>query len=103
MKVDPAHAAGSHSHGGVTYWFCSQGCLEKFRREPERYVGGQNGGDVAAGGPPHPTRTHGGAAVSNATVYTCPMHPEVRQDHPGPCPKCGMALEPLMPAAPPAV
>ena len=64
----------------MTYAFCSPHCLEKFRAHPAQYVT-----------PTHDT--HGGAPVAG-TVYTCPMHPEVRQDRPGTCPICGMALEP---------
>jgi Cu+-exporting ATPase len=99
MSVEPAEAAGSHTHGGTTYYFCSRGCIDKFRHDPDRYL------------KPRPeklaptTRTSGGAVgVADmslaATVYTCPMHPEVRKDKPGSCPKCGMALEPLTPPAP---
>lgn len=64
-----------------TYYFCSEHCLHKFRENPEGFV-------VEKPAPPPET-----AGSSNA--YTCPMHPEVMQDHPGPCPKCGMALEPV--------
>ena len=64
---------------GKTYLFCSEHCLHKFRDQPQQYV--QQG--VAAT-----------PASSAATSYTCPMHPEVVQDHPGNCPKCGMTLEP---------
>ncbi|MFA6179940.1 MAG: YHS domain-containing protein, partial [Candidatus Methylopumilus sp.] len=66
-------------HQGETYLFCSEHCQHKFRDRPQQYV--QQG--VAA--PP--------ASIA-VTSYTCPMHPEVVQDHPGNCPKCGMALEP---------
>ena len=68
---------------GKTYYFCSDHCLRKFSAEPAKYVGEQEA-------PPPPVDT-------NAT-YTCPMHPEVRQQGPGTCPKCGMALEPEMPS-----
>ena len=77
MTVDPNHSAGSHVHKGQTYFFCSTHCLDRFRREPERYLKPAAPAEGPAG-----------------TIYTCPMHPEVRQDHPGSCPKCGMALEP---------
>jgi Cu+-exporting ATPase len=81
MTVDPAGArGGSHTHAGRSYYFCSPSCREKFQADPGRYVGGQ----------PAPTAE----APSGGAVYTCPMHPEVRQDHPGSCPQCGMALEP---------
>ena len=71
---------------GETYRFCSAGCLAKFKVDPHRYLAAPNGR-------PHPAKV---AAVE----YTCPMHPEVRQQGPGSCPKCGMALEPVHPAAP---
>lgn len=81
MTVDPATARASSVHGGQTYYFCCPHCLEKFQADPARYLPG-------AAAPPAPTPAPAG------TVYTCPMDPEVRQDHPGACPKCGMALEP---------
>jgi Cu+-exporting ATPase len=81
MEVDPAHpAGGQHQHNGEEFVFCSPGCREKFAGAPERYL--------AASAPPIPVPSPAG------TVYVCPMHPEVRADAPGPCPKCGMALEP---------
>ena len=82
MTVDPATAAGQAAHGGQTYYFCSTHCLDKFRANPERYV--------EAGAPKQPS-----VPTSGGTTYTCPMHPEIRQDRPGVCPKCGMALEPV--------
>jgi Cu+-exporting ATPase len=82
MSVDRARAAGSAVHEGQTYYFCSTHCLHQFQADPRRYARSQ------ATEPP-PARTSGGA------MYTCPMHPEVRQDRPGTCPKCGMALEPV--------
>jgi len=66
----------------TTYCFCSDHCLRKFSADPEKYVG---------------AATSSGAGSSHA-IHTCPMHPEVRQPGPGVCPKCGMALEPEMPA-----
>src|SRR5882724_8268947 len=81
MTVDPATAAGSATHAGRTYHFCSRHCLERFQADPQRYT------DETKAAPATPVR-------SAAVTYTCPMHPEVRQDHPGACPKCGMALEP---------
>jgi Cu+-exporting ATPase len=88
MSVEPTTAAGSASHAGRTYYFCSTHCLYKFEADPTRYV----------------TSTPAPAPAASPTpagaVYTCPMHPEVRQDHPGSCPKCGMALEPETGRAP---
>jgi len=83
MAVDPAQAAGSAEHSGRTYHFCSPHCLEAFRADPGRYV-------------------HEAPPPGAGPVYTCPMHPEVRRDGPGTCPKCGMALEPVVPAPAPA-
>ena len=86
MTVDPATAAGSHVHGGRTYWFCSAGCLERFRADPARYL---------AAGPDARAHAPAPSPAGRASDYTCPMDPEVRQPGPGACPKCGMALEPV--------
>lgn len=83
MTVDSRKAAGSFEHNGQPYYFCSPGCLEKFRAEPKRFLHSE----IAA-------QTTISQRVSPKTEYTCPMHPEIRQDNPGVCPKCGMALEP---------
>ena len=85
MTVEPASAAGAVEHAGRTYYFCSRHCVEKFRADPERYLFG----GATAPAPPTPA----------GTKYTCPMHPEIVQDGPGACPKCGMALEPLQPTS----
>jgi Cu+-exporting ATPase len=77
MSVSPDSAAGDHEHNGELYYFCSTGCLAKFKAQPEEYLNPQPAGD-------QPTDVE----------YTCPMHPEVVQIGPGSCPKCGMALEP---------
>jgi Cu+-exporting ATPase len=80
MDVDPAHAAGGRAERrGTTYWFCNPVCREKFVADPARYLA-----------PPPAERP-----ATDTQIYTCPMHPEVRQSGPGSCPKCGMALEPL--------
>ncbi|MDP9057552.1 MAG: YHS domain-containing protein, partial [Pseudomonadota bacterium] len=79
MVVDPAATSHHASHDGHEYHFCSAGCLAKFVAEPDRYI---------QPAPAAPT------AAPAGTIWTCPMHPQVRQDHPGPCPICGMALEP---------
>src|SRR5277367_1421459 len=102
MAVDPERAAAKADYAGKTYYFCSAGCAAKFRAEPERYL-------AAKPLPPTPRPPDlvqlGGAKsfaspAAKSTVYTCPMDPDVRQDRPGPCPKCGMALEPNVPPAP---
>ena len=73
-------------HDGQPYYFCSSKCQEKFSAEPQKYIA-----DVRDAVPTAPVKAAAG------TIYTCPMHPEIRQDHPGNCPICGMTLEPVMP------
>lgn len=80
MSVDPATAKNHAEHRGHTYYFCSARCREKFLAEPEKYL-------TAKTAPAEKNDTD--------TIYTCPMHPEIRQKGPGSCPICGMALEPL--------
>jgi Cu+-exporting ATPase len=82
MSVEQATAKASHVHDGRTYYFCCPSCAAKFQADPARY---------SAGAAPRPAAP---GATAGAAVYTCPMHPEVRQNRPGACPKCGMALEP---------
>ena len=83
MTVDPATTKHRTEHDGRPYFFCSAGCRTKFVGDPERYL------NPRPAAPP---------AAADA-VYTCPMHPEVRQVGPGSCPICGMALEPEMATA----
>jgi Cu+-exporting ATPase len=77
-------------HEGQPVYFCSAGCKSKFAADPAKYP-------LAAAKSAAVSPAQSEPAVAGA-VYTCPMHPEVRQDHPGACPKCGMALEPEMPS-----
>jgi P-type Cu+ transporter len=77
MNVDPATAKHHSVHAGKTWYFCAARCREKFEADPEHYLGERT----------EPTAIPG-------AIYTCPMHPEVRQQGPGDCPICGMALEP---------
>jgi Cu+-exporting ATPase len=79
MQVDPSQSEHRMDHDGISYVFCSRGCQEKFTQDPDRYLHPA----------PAPHTIEGGG-------YTCPMHPEVVQDKPGSCPKCGMALEPMV-------
>jgi Cu+-exporting ATPase len=84
MAVDPERAAGgSIEHGGQTITFCSERCRVRFQADPSRYA----------------AKSSMPEGVSAPVDFTCPMHPEVHQREPGACPKCGMALEPSMPAA----
>ena len=78
MTVDPHKTPHRAEYAGHLYYFCSAGCRTKFVADPARYLGGVK--------EPEP--------VLEGTIYTCPMHPEIRQLGPGACPICGMALEP---------
>lgn len=80
MNVD-TEKGRSLEHAGKRYYFCSQHCVEKFSADPEKYL--------------HPVAASPAATTISAGGYTCPMDPEVHQDKPGACPKCGMALEPV--------
>ncbi len=93
MRVDPESAAGSMVYEGQTYYFCSPGCLQKFKADAQRYLAAPPSTQHSALSTqrPPPT-THPSPLTKNE--YTCPMHPEVVSDRPGSCPKCGMALEP---------
>jgi Cu+-exporting ATPase len=83
MTVDPAKTAHHAEHAGQTYHFCSAGCRTKFVANADAYLGDKP--------KPEPTATPG-------AIWTCPMHPQIRQQGPGTCPICGMALEPEEPS-----
>ena len=83
MTVKPT-SPHKHTHAAHDYHFCSAGCLTKFSSDPVRYL------SPVPSAPPTP--------APPGTRYTCPMHPEVISDQPDSCPKCGMALEPMMPS-----
>ncbi|HEU0071593.1 MAG TPA: heavy metal translocating P-type ATPase [Alphaproteobacteria bacterium] len=85
MTVDPATTPHHSTHQGAEFHFCSAGCRTKFMADPQKYLA------------PKPVALPSPAAAG--AIYTCPMHPEVRQQGPGACPICGMALEPAMPSA----
>ncbi len=94
-------------YGGQRYHFCSDVCLNKFKAAPLKYIQGEAGNDHdCCGGKDHKALYPQGATVSEkmevSSLYTCPMHPEVKQQAPGNCPKCGMALEPMGVSAPAA-
>ncbi len=83
MRVDPAKTPHRHARGGADYFFCSAGCRAKFAADPDKYL--------------HPVPAPATAdrdGRADSTIYTCPMHLEIRQVGPGHCPICGMALEP---------
>ncbi len=97
MGVDPDKTPHQHPHSGQMYYFCCNHCLSKFVEEPAKYLT-----------PPLVQLTPLSSfdkvkpeSTTQESEYTCPMHSEVRQQKPGPCPKCGMALEPaaLMPSS----
>lgn len=129
MNVNPAKAAGSYEYAGRTYFFCCKSCLTRFGAEPAKYattttvaprpspVAGEKDKNVVSRpslvvseetSDQRPTTNDAVAVSSDQRLatgiqpheYTCPMHPDVRQRGPGACPKCGMALEPVAPAAP---
>ena len=117
MTVDPARAKATHEHGGKKYYFCCEGCRQKFSADPEKYLLPKTLAGIApmSSRPvqiiPAPASASRQAAAAvpkrpssapavKANEYTCPMDPEVRQQGPGDCPKCGMALEPTTAALP---
>ncbi len=96
MTVDAASAAATAEHSGSTYYFCSRGCADKFRADPEKYLAEK---PLAHQQMPAPLVQLGGVKSTAAPLaakiaeYTCPMHPEIVRPKPGSCPICGMALE----------
>jgi Cu+-exporting ATPase len=83
MQVDPNSTPHHANHAGTDYHFCSARCQAKFVADPLRYLA---------------PKAEAAPAAPAGTIYTCPMHPEIRQEGPGTCPICGMALEPEMPS-----
>ena len=108
MSVDPAKAAGKVQYGGKTYYFCSARCVERFSKEPEKFLAAPETAGMDKNYTAHvahasaPSAAH---AIKDETSllegkgkdvrYTCPMHPQIVQIGPGTCPICGMALEPM--------
>ncbi len=105
MTVNPDGARFSHEHAGTTYLFCCGGCQAAFRSDPDAFLRAREdaggGGHGHADAAPRPGRRDA-APGSSATVYVCPMCPDVRETDPVPCPICGMALEAEIAAAPAA-
>jgi P-type Cu+ transporter len=93
MEVEPNTAARKYERKGQTYFFCSVHCLDKFKQDPEQFV---KSAVEKYEGHSKPPQAH----ESEAAAYVCPMDPKVKEIKPGPCPKCGMALEPAAPSAP---
>ena len=85
MTVDPHATTHRAQYEGKPYYFCSSGCQSKFMAEPAKYV--------------EPAAARKAEPVPEGTIYTCPMHPQIRQVGPGSCPICGMALEPVLATA----
>ena len=110
MKVS-AQSTHSAEHAGQRYFFCSKGCQSRFLTDPARFARQSPASPINAhdssvhGAPARPVHSHKGTSgvtagdTSSGTVYTCPMHPQIRRNEPGNCPICGMALEPLQPTA----
>ncbi len=104
MEVTP-DAPHHTEYAGQTWYFCSESCQQRFVANPDEFLGESAGHAHAAHGVTHPPPAEpaestepaceDGTCDTGATIYTCPMHPEIRQAGPGSCPKCGMALEPL--------
>ena len=114
MTVDPAAAKARVEHAGTTYYFCCTGCAQKFQTAPDQYLEPKPATLITLGAPKRATLPTSARPKSVAVPaeemktreldygrpnYVCPMCPEVRQAKPGPCPSCGMALEPEIPIA----
>ena len=127
MTVDPSRTKATYEHAGKKYFFCCYGCKDKFAADPAKYLNSRQSESVRSGLvgiasmssqaahppqiapaeapsaaplPPGAKRPAAVTARTDSNQHTCPMHPEVRQDGPGDCPKCGMALEPTVAALP---
>ncbi|WP_205563169.1 heavy metal translocating P-type ATPase [Cohaesibacter haloalkalitolerans] len=88
MQVTIKDGVRSQDYDGETFYFCSDGCQEKFKADPYFYASGNS--------------REAGQQTQPGTQWTCPMHPEIIRDEPGSCPKCGMALEPTVPTDEPS-
>jgi Cu+-exporting ATPase len=99
MNVDPATAKYRAEHGAKTYFFCCEGCRTKFLADPEKYLPGAAASHGRHEHQAHRTPANASPPADKNAIYTCPMHPQIRQSGPGACPLCGMALEPLVATA----
>jgi P-type Cu+ transporter len=100
MNVDSANAKATAEYGGETYYFCCPGCAQKFRATPDEYLKPKSAGPALVTlGMPKTSATPSAPASDKGPAgnYVCPMCPEVREPKSGPCPRCGMALEPETP------
>ncbi len=93
MTVNHETAQHHADLGGTRYYFCSLGCHDKFKANPDRYLNPRQS-DPAVQSPALGALPQ----AAEGTIWTCPMHPQIRRDGPGSCPICGMALEPLEPS-----
>jgi Cu+-exporting ATPase len=107
MMVDPDRAAAQSVHDGKTFYFCCQGCATKFATSPEKYLGAPNAtatksrpvqllGTKSTQPSPPPAAQRATPKQGPPADYICPMDPDIHEDGPGACPKCGMALEPAV-------
>lgn len=99
MDVDPATAKHKLDYGGKTYYFCSASCRVKFQSDPEPYLRPKPATAPMQFAPAPVRGTAATPANKDQADYVCPMCPEVREPKPGPCPSCGMALEPEVPVS----
>ena len=111
MTVDPDRAAAQSVHDGKTFYFCCQSCATKFATSPEKYLGAPNAtatdstpvqllGTKSTQPSPPPPEQRATPKQDAPADYICPMDPDIHEDRPGACPKCGMALEPAVPIQP---
>ncbi|MSQ96348.1 MAG: heavy metal translocating P-type ATPase [Gemmataceae bacterium] len=91
MSVDPKEAPAQTAYQGTTYYFCNPHCLKKFEIDPQKYLTNQPGAQATGACSLTPSLA---LRAGSTRQYICPMNPEVLSDQPGPCPKCGMAMEP---------
>jgi len=81
MSIEDGQKVIQHEHGKITYSFCSDHCLAKFKKEPDSYIDAEHD--------KHPETEF----LVTGRIYTCPMHPKIEQPTPGSCPKCSMAVD----------